>query len=159
MNSRTLRIFLLASVLIPLCGFSSCSKSLDQVCANDFPAFEQALSQATAQLGDFAPKRTLASVGQKAPVLDLSTKEQWRGWAERTLKQTQYFMDAAEAAPNFSQELKTQLNGIANELVSFHGYTGMGEADMMIQSLSKIRVRTDKVKALACSKRQLASRH
>lgn len=142
-----------------LTGFGSCDGSLKQACSGRIPELEKVFDDAILALGPWNPSapspegaRSVASVdapGQVPDSLAEMDRQSWMKWAEDRLEEAQGFLDLAESEPRISS-IRKELSFMANEIVSFHGYSERGEPVRMISSLAKVREHARRVRVFAC---------
>ncbi|MCM2322966.1 MAG: hypothetical protein NDJ90_06855 [Oligoflexia bacterium] len=148
-----LRHLLLSFVSLTLSGFGSCSRSMDQLCASNFPRYEQDFEVAALKLNEARAERRLASSSSEGegargdPAKE--SREAWLAWAERHIKEAQDLMDVIQSEPELGQ-IRKELSALADQLVSFHGYASRGKQERMTIALAKAREHQRKARALAC---------
>lgn len=149
-------ITLVLFVMVGLTGFSSCSQSLEAVCASRLPEFERETASAKSQLsqgrGLASQESATARPGHK---VKKEPSREWQAWAEARLMESQSYMDVLDGESNPSEaqrQLHRALSDISNELVLFHGYATLSDGPKMSESLGRIRLHSEKARSIACTR-------
>ena len=146
-----LQMFVVLLLAAGLSGFGSCSVSVEEICQNRLPGFEQAMGIAQDALKPWEPDagagRMPAANGMEMAQID---RHSWENWAMDRLRETQAYIDILETQGRLIP-VKKELSKVATDLVAFHGYTAEGNVPRMTAILARIRERTHQAGEKNCS--------
>ncbi len=145
------------ALFIFLVGMGSCRSPLAEICSNELPQFSKQMEAAVLALGPWyslpaSGERRLASEGvSSASEMLEKDRQSWIHWTEKNLKEIQGHLDGLEQEEVERNSLK-EFASIANELVIFHGYAQLGDAERMVGLLKQIQQTALKAQRELCSK-------
>ncbi len=141
----------------------SCSTvTVEEACNSRLPQFQKELSQTAQEVAAVTPlhsSRAIASVASTAPdpstlgtVMKLTPdqKDQWQGWAEKHIIETEQYMDFARSRYDLRGALQP-LSSLANELADFDVYVQRGQVYRMLGSLHRASQDADNAVQQACA--------
>jgi hypothetical protein len=150
-RTRFIQLASTLSVGFSLCGFASCSVPMSEVCTVRFPEFDRNVESAISALGPWRKNemgRGLASVEGSNAARDLAKQDRdtWKLWAEERLSEAQHSIDLADGFPG----VRNELSDIANQLVTFHGYTQNGRVENMVHALEAVQLHSQRAREQVC---------
>lgn len=168
-------VFLAILGTLSLSLLTGCQDSLESVCNDQFPKFDQKLTNAVLALEPWTqeqnssaqgqgPRRKLASIQndlrkQQEEVIEVAEdqeilmsradRQSWQNWSVELLDETQGAIDTLSMEPRLAL-LAKDLQEVANLIVRLNGYAQLGDARKMTTVIDQIKAKSQAVAKAGC---------